>query len=175
MKKIGRETRLIGYDNDINIQRRQAGKAPIYRIVRPRRCLLGHDRSRRRHHAVCAADASLLDVNVLHDRNPVAVKLSDGSIRNAYTVRLLNKRGFDRVIAIDIDGPVNATVHVVGADSVTPDRPMIVLGRDQTTELRLLVTAPSENNPEKSVPVRFRVTDIGLGEVASATDNFVSP
>ena len=85
---------------------------------------------------------SLLDVNVLHDRNPVAVKLSDGSIRNAYTVRLLNKRGFDRVIAIDVDGPVNATVHVVGADSVTPDRPMIVLGRDQTTELRLLVTAP---------------------------------
>ena len=92
---------------------------------------------------------------MLHDRNPVAVKLSDGSIRNAYTVRLLNKRGFDRVIAIDIDGPVNATVHVVGADSVTPDRPMIVLGRDQTTELRLLVTAPSENNPEKSIPVRF--------------------
>ena len=118
---------------------------------------------------------SLLDINVLHDRNPIAVKLSDGSIRNAYTVRLLNKRGFDRVIAIDIDGPVNASVHVVGADSVTPDRPMIVLGRDQTTELRLLVTAPAENNPDKSIPVRFRVTDIGLGEVASATDNFVSP
>ena len=51
---------------------------------------------------------TLLDINVLHDRNPVAVKLSDGSIRNAYTVRLLNKRGFDRVIAIDIDGPANA-------------------------------------------------------------------
>ena len=39
---------------------------------------------------------SLLDVNVLvlHDRNPVAVKLSDGSIRNGYTVRLM-KRGLD--------------------------------------------------------------------------------
>jgi len=118
---------------------------------------------------------SLLDINVLHDRNPIAVKLSDGSIRNAYTVRLLNKRGFDRVIAIDVDGPLNATVHVVGVDSVTPDRPMIVIGRDQTTELRLLVTAPSEENPEKSVPVKFRVTDIGLGEAASATDHFVSP
>ena len=176
MKKIGRETRLIGYDNDINIQRRQAGKPPVYRIVRARTVVYS---------AMIAAvgaimlyallTRSLLDINVLHDRNPVAVKLSDGSIRNAYTVRLLNKRGFDRVIAIDIDGPVNATVHVVGTDSVTPDRPMIVMGRDQTTELRLLVTAPSVNNPEKSLPVRFRVTDIGLGEVASATDNFVSP
>jgi cytochrome c oxidase accessory protein FixG len=176
MAKIGRETRLIGYDNDINIQRRQAGKPPIYRVVRPRTVVYS---------ALIATvgaimlyamlTRSLLDINVLHDRNPVAVKLSDGSIRNAYTVRLLNKRGFDRVIAIDIDGPVNASVHVVGADSVTPDRPMIVLGRDQTTELRLLVTAPAESNPEKSVPVRFRVTDIGLGEVTSATDNFVSP
>ena len=152
------------------------GKPPIYRIVRPRTIIYA---------AMIAAvgaimlyallTRTLLDVNVLHDRNPVAVKLSDGSIRNAYTVRLLNKRGFDRVIAIDVEGPVNATLHVVGADSVTQDRPMIVLARDTTTELRILVTAPAENNPEKSVPVHFRVTDIGLGEVASATDHFVSP
>ena len=129
MKKIGREPRLIGYDNDINIQRRQAGKPPIYRIVRPRTIVYS---------AMIAGvgaimlyallTRTLLDVNVLHDRNPVAVRLSDGSIRNAYTVRLLNKRGFDRVVAIDVDGPNNATVHVVGVDSVTPDRPMIVLG-----------------------------------------------
>ncbi len=176
MKKIGRETRLIGYDNDINVQRRQSGKASIYRIVRPRTVLYS---------AIIAvvgsimlyalATRSLLDVNVLHDRNPIAVRLSDGSIRNAYTVRLLNKRGFDRVIAIDVDGPNNATIHVIGVDSVTPDRPMIVIGRDTTSELRVLVTAPAADNPEKSIPVRFRVTDIGLGEVASATDNFVAP
>jgi cytochrome c oxidase accessory protein FixG len=176
MNKIGRETRLIGYDNDINIARRQAGKAPIYRIVRPRTIVYS---------LIIAAvgsimlyallTRSLLDVNVLHDRNPIAVMLSDGSIRNAYTVRLLNKRGFDRVIAIDIEGPVNATLHVVGTDSVTPDRPMIVIGRDQTEELRVLVTAPAKDNPEKSTPVKFHVTDIGLGEVASATDNFVTP
>ncbi|MBI5263773.1 MAG: cytochrome c oxidase accessory protein CcoG [Bradyrhizobium sp.] len=176
MKKINRSTGLIGYDNDINIERRQAGQLPVYRIVRPRTLI---------YTAVIVlvgglmlytlATRSLLEVNVLHDRNPVAVRLSDGSIRNGYTIRLLNKRGFDRVIAIDVDGPTAATVHIVGVDSVTPDRPMIVIGRDQTSELRVLVTAPSESNPEQSVPVRFHVTDIGLGEVASATDNFVSP
>jgi cytochrome c oxidase accessory protein FixG len=176
MKKVGREPRLIGYDNDINIQRRQAGKPPIYRIVRPRTIVYSAMIAGVGAIMLCALlTRSLLDVNVLHDRNPVAVRLSDGSIRNAYTVRFLNKKAFDRVVAIDVDGPNNATVHVVGTDSVTPDRPMIILGRDQTTELRVLVTAPSEGNPEKSVPVKFRVTDIGLGEVASATDNFVSP
>jgi cytochrome c oxidase accessory protein FixG len=176
MKKIGRESRLIGYDNDINIHRRQAGQPEIRRSVRPRTILYSAMI------AVVGAimlyallSRSLLDVSVLHDRNPVAVRLSDGSIRNAYTVRLLNKRGFDRVVAIDVDGPANATLHVVGVDSVTPERPMIVLGRDQTTELRVLVTAPSEANPEKSIPLKFRVTDIGLGEAASATDNFVTP
>jgi cytochrome c oxidase accessory protein FixG len=176
MKKIGRETRLIGYDNDINIHRREAGKPRVYRMVRPRTIAYG---------AIIAvvggimlytlATRSLLDINVLHDRNPIAVKLSDGSIRNAYTVRLLNKRGFDRVIAIDVEGPKNATLHVVGVDSVTPDRPMIVIGRDMTSELRVLVTAPAEDNPAKSIPVTFHVTDIGLGEAASATDNFVAP
>ena len=178
MKKIGRPTSLIGYDNDINIQRRQAGKPPIYRIVRPRTVI----------YSVLIvmvgaimlytlATRSLLDVNVLHDRNPVAVRLSDGSIRNGYTIRLLNKRGFDCVVAIEISGPKNATLHVVGADSdsVTPGRPMIVIGRDQTTELRALVTEPAGDNPEKSIPVTFRVTDTGLGDVASATDNFVTP
>ena len=176
MEKIGRPKRLIGYDNDINIQRRREGKPPVYKIVRARTVAYS---------AIIAgiggfmvytlATRSLLDINVLHDRNPVAVKLSDGSIRNAYTARLLNKSGYDRVIAIDIDGPVNSTIHVVGADSVTPDRPMIVIPRDSTSELRLLVTAPSESNPEKSIPVRFRVTDIGLGEAATVTDNFVAP
>jgi cytochrome c oxidase accessory protein FixG len=179
MTKIGRPTRLIGYDNDINIVRRQAGQAgkePVTRIIRPRTVIYAF--------VIAMVGAimlyalltrSLLDVNVLHDRNPVAVRLSDGAIRNAYTVRLLNKRGFDRVIAIDVEGPVNATVHVVGVDSVTPDRPMIVIPRDQTAELRVLVTAPAESNPEKSIPVRFHVTDVGLGEAASATDHFVSP
>ena len=176
MTKVSRKTGLIGYDNDINVQRRVAGKQEIFKPVRARTVVYASLIT-----VVCAVMAyalmsrTLLDVNVLHDRNPIAVRLSDGSIRNGYTLRFLNKRGFDRVIAIDVDGPADAKLHVIGADSVTPDRPMIVLGRDTTTELRVLVTAPLDEKAEKSVPVTFRVTDIGLGEVASATDHFVLP
>jgi cytochrome c oxidase accessory protein FixG len=176
MKKVGRPTRLIGYDNDINVQRRITGKEEIFKPVRARTIVYASFIT-----AVCAVmlyallTRSLLDLNVLHDRNPVAVRLSDGSIRNGYTLRFLNKRGFDRVVAVDVDGPVNAQIHIVGADSVTPDRPMIVLARDATTELRVLVTAPFDEKAEKTVPVKFRVTDIGLGEATSATDHFVIP
>jgi len=176
MNKINRPTRLIGYDNDINVQRRISGQNEIFKPVRARTIVYAAVIA-----AVCAVmlyallTRSLLDLNVLHDRNPVAVKLSDGSIRNGYTLRFLNKRGFDRVIAVDIDGPADAQIHIVGADSVTPDRPMIVLGRDTTTELRVLVTAPFDEKADKTSSVKFRVTDIGLGEVASATDHFVLP
>jgi cytochrome c oxidase accessory protein FixG len=176
MKKVGRPMRLIGYDNDINVQRRIAGKREIFKPLRARTVVYAAVIA-----AVCAVmlyallTRSLLDLNVLHDRNPVAVRLSDGSIRNGYTLRFLNKRGFDRVIAVDIDGPPDAKIHIVGADSVTPDRPMIVLARDTTTELRVLITAPFSEKVDKTVPIKFRVTDIGLGEVTSATDHFVMP
>lgn len=176
MKRIGRPIRLIGYDNDINVQRRTSGKAEAFKPIRSRTVVYAALIT-----MVCAVmlhallTRSLLDLNVLHDRNPVAVKLSAGAIRNGYTLRFLNKRGFDRVIAVDVDGPANAQIHIVGVDSVTPERPMIVLARDATTELRVLVTAPFDETMEKTQPVKFRITDIGLGEVASATDHFVTP
>ncbi|WP_457488216.1 4Fe-4S dicluster domain-containing protein, partial [Tardiphaga sp. P5_C10] len=176
MSKIGRPTRLIGYDTDINIARRKAGKSEIYRIIRPRTIVYAG--------LIAIVGAimlyalltrSLLDINVLHDRNPVAVRLSDGSIRNAYTVRLLNKRGAGRVVTLDVNGPANATVHVVGMDVASSGRPEIVLGRDQTTELRVLVTAPAAGNSEKSIPLVMRVTDAAHGDMALATDHFVAP
>ena len=113
---------------------------------------------------------------MLHDRNPVAVKLSDGSIRNAYTVRLLNKRGFDRVIAIDVDGPANAT-DPRRRRRLRDAGPADDRARARYHHRAAACSSPrrSDDNPEKSIPVRFRVTDIGLGEVASATDNFVTP
>lgn len=176
MGKIGRPTRLIGYDNDLNGNRRIAGQKEVFKPIRARTVVYAALIA-----MVCAVmlhallTRSLLDLTVLHDRNPVAVKLSTGAIRNGYTLRFLNKRGFDRVIAVDVDGPANAPIHIVGVDSVTPDRPMIVLARDATTELRVLVTAPFDETMEKTQPVKFRITDIGLGEVASATDHFVTP
>lgn len=175
MKKIDRPTGLIGYDNDINIHRREKGLPSIYRIVRPRTVVYS---------LLIAAVSSvmlsalmsrqLLDISALHDRNPIAIRLSDGSIRNAYTLHILNKREVDRTIVVDIDGPANAKIRMIGADSITPDRPMIVLARDSTTELRVLVTTPQANS-QKTSPVTFIVTDLGFGETARVTDNFVTP
>ena len=39
MAKIGRPTGLIGYDTELNVQRRIAREEPVVRIVRPRTIL----------------------------------------------------------------------------------------------------------------------------------------
>jgi len=176
MTRIGRPTRLIGYDNDINVQRRMAGKPEVFRPVRARTVAYA---------AIIAVVGAimlytlltrqLLEVSVMHDRNPIAVRLSDGSVRNAYTVRLLNKRAFDRTVVIDVDGISGPVLHVVGSDSIIPDRPAIVVGKDQTNELRVLVTIPPDIRLDPSSKVVFRVTDLGTGEIAAAQDTFVVP
>ena len=51
---------------------------------------------------------TVLEVNVLHDRNPPFVLLSDGSIRNGYTVKILNKLHEPREFALAVRGPAEA-------------------------------------------------------------------
>ena len=86
--------RLIAYDTDINIKRRQAGKAAgLPHRARPHRALCRHHRAGRRHHDLRAGDARpRRAISVIHDRNPMFVRLSDGALRNAYTIRIVNKR-----------------------------------------------------------------------------------
>ncbi len=179
MTKVSRPTGLIGYDNDINVQRRISGNAGGVQA--------GAGANRRLPSlitVVCAVmlyalmSRTLLNVNVLHDRNPIAVRLSDGSTRNGYTLRFLNKRGFDRVIAIDVDGPAERQSFTSSARIPrTPDRPMIILGaRHHHRTARMLMPAPFDEKAEKvsagHLPHhRYR----SPGEVASATRPFRSP
>jgi cytochrome c oxidase accessory protein FixG len=173
MKKVDRPTGLIAYDTDINIARHAEGKAPIYRIVRPRTliyagiialvgCVMLY----------ALLTRSLLDISVRHDRNPLFVTLSDGSIRNAHTVHLLNKRHDTSTVALDVEGLPDAEVRVVGLDA--PGKPLVAIGPDQGREVRVLVTIPPASKVDQSTPLTFRATDTATGETAVATDHFVA-
>jgi len=173
MEKTGRPAGLIAYDTDINIKRRQEGKANIFRIVRARTLIYAG--------MIALVGAVMLyalltrsyvGVNVLHDRNPLFVTLSDGSVRNAYTVHLLNKRPQTRTVVFDVEGIDHPQLHVVGLDTVVGGKPEIVIGPDQTSEVRLLVTVPP--GLERSTTLTFRVTDVTTGETAAAAEHFIA-
>jgi cytochrome c oxidase accessory protein FixG len=175
MKKVHRPAGLIAYDNDINMARRTEGKAPLYRFIRPRTLIYAGII------AVVGAimlyallSRSYLDVSVRHDRNPLFVTLSDGSIRNAHTVHLLNKRHAISPVVVDVEGLPGADIHVVGVDATIPGKPLIPVGPDQGREIRVLVTVPASPNLAKSTPITFRATDSSTGETAVATDHFIA-
>ena len=173
MREIGRPTGLIGYDTDINMERRCEGKAPIYRIVRPRTliyvaaiAIVGSIM------LYALATRSTMDVNVLHERNPLFVKLSDGGVRNDYTVRLLNK-GTERSFVLDVTGLRGATLRIAGVDRKPDGRLAVEVGQDQTREVRLSVRVNSAHVPQRAVDIAIEMTDIASGQTTSARDHFV--
>jgi polyferredoxin len=116
---------------------------------------------------------SITSVNVIHDRNPEYVMLSDGGVRNAYTVRILNKRTTPRAFAVSVEGLPDATVETIGANGGEGNQ-VVAVEADQTRELRVIVSVATPP-AEPSVPVTFVVTDTEDGETASVVDNFRGP
>jgi polyferredoxin len=55
-------------------------------------------------------------LSVQHDRDPLAVRLSDGSVRNAYTMKLLNKSTSPQHYTLGVEG-LDATMTIVGNGS----------------------------------------------------------
>jgi polyferredoxin len=84
------------------------------------------------------ANRSTLEINVLHDRNPAYVLLSDGSIRNGYTVKILNKLHEPREFELEVSGLAGAQLAILGME---PDA-RIRVATDDLRELRVFVTLP---------------------------------
>ena len=173
MSKIGRPPRLIAYDTDLNIQRHREGLAPEYRFARTRTLM---------YVAIIAIVGGVMSfalitrtaqsISVLHDRNPIFVRLSDGAIRNAYTVRIANKRSDRREFALSLSGLAGSLLDVV--QTRDDGRFVVDVGPDQTREVRVLVTDYADR-PAGSTPVNFHLYDVGTGERASASDYFRAP
>jgi cytochrome c oxidase accessory protein FixG len=175
MQKLGRPTGLIGYDTDANVARRLRGAPPLSRIVRPRTVL----------YAILIAGVGLAllaalalrtftGLSVLHDRNPIYVTLADGSIRNGYTLRILNKRPVERTFTVSVEGLRGARLEVAGA-TAEGGNAAVTVAPDATHEIRTLVFAPPGEKLEKSIPLTFRIVDFASGESAQADDYFKAP
>ncbi len=174
MKKIGRAPRLIAYDTDINIKRRQAGLAPIYRLIRPRTVLYA---------ALIALIGAVMlyallgrdyfGIAVIHDRNPLYVRTASGAIRNAYAVRLTNKKSETERFRLAVSGVPGASMEIFGGERDSSGADVIEVGPDKTQEVRVLVSTAIAQ-PSGSIPVSFVArTEDGVAEVAA--DHFWSP
>ncbi|WP_105382752.1 cytochrome c oxidase accessory protein CcoG [Neorhizobium alkalisoli] len=116
-----------------------------------------------------------LEVNVLHDRNPQFVLESDGSIRNGYTIRLLNMIPEPRTIMVSMEGLPEATMKITGVTDVPGRLFAVNVEPDKTLALRVFVTLPKEAISAQTSDFRFIAEDRSSHEQDSYAAVFNTP
>ena len=177
MERIGRPRGLIDYDSVANDQRRRAALPTRMRWVRPRTvayfgaglvagCVM----------LFALATRADLDVNVLHDRNPLFTALSDGSVRNGYIFKILNKSRMKRNLVLVVGQVEGATLSVIGAgDGGSPAAPRFSVKPDRLRSFRLLVTVSREFVTSDTMDIRFIPIDVDNDTKAAYSGIFRGP
>ncbi len=83
-----------------------------------------------------------IGISVLHDRNPLFVLLSDGSIQNGYDVKILNMTTQPQDMVFSIAGLPGATLTVPGAAEAPTTQLQLAVEPDLVLPLRVYVRAP---------------------------------
>lgn len=97
-----------------------------------------------------------IDISAIQDRNPLYVRLSDGAIRNSFTIKVRNMQARPRSAEISVTGLQKGALWQAGGDRAFATRTIPVsLAADSVTRLRVFVAAPAEG-PERE-PFGFAV------------------
>ena len=168
MGKIGRPKGLIAYDTDLNIERRAAGEKPCFDLIRPRTIL---------YTVLIVAISGLmlfglanrteLSLDSYRDRAPNYVILSNGSVRNGYTLTVVNKANESRLLSLALQGDPAFTMRVLGAEAEA-----LAVGPDETRDYCIFLNLPRAAVDAASEPIAFVVTDAVTGEVAETPSVF---
>jgi cytochrome c oxidase accessory protein FixG len=156
MDKVGRPRALIAFDTDAAVLDRKEGRKAAYKLLRPRTIYYGVALA-----LVCGlmawglANRSLLDVHALRDRNPEFVRLHDGAIRNAYTLKFDNKSFQPLPVAIAFAGVPNAQLSAPGAAQGDSRQLRATVQPNEVLALRVFVTARPQDLASSSLPARF--------------------
>jgi cytochrome c oxidase accessory protein FixG len=138
MARVDRPQNLIGYATIAGLEAEAKGGTAKPKLLRPRTLLYAGLMTLVGVVMLVALTArTTLDVNVQPDRNPLFVRLSDGGIRNGYTVKILNKLHEPRTFEINADGLAGARLTIDGYDGVA--HPTVSVATDVLSQLRIFV------------------------------------
>jgi polyferredoxin len=103
------------------------------------------------------------------------VQLSDGGLRNGYTVKILNKTHTTRAFRIAVNGLKDAELSIVGLGDGSPG---IEVVPDDLRALKVHVTVPASERDElkgAATPFRFAITDVSDGTTTHHETMFRGP
>ena len=173
MEKVDLPLNLIDFDTDKNIESRHAGAETTLNLFRPRTYFYG---------AIIAVVSALmlyqlvsrvpLELNIQRDRNPLFVQLSNGDVRNGYTLKILNKTQNSRTYRLSHKSEADLTMRLLGteeqAESLSVD-----VGPSSLADIRVFLTGAQTSSGSENVPVQFFVTDEESGATADYLSTFV--
>lgn len=126
MEKVGLPKGLIRYDTENRLEAKKQGRNETLKFIRPRTiyyaCVLTLVGSIMLY-ALLARP--LLEISVLHDRNPLFVALSDGTIRNGYTLKILNKTHDPHNYTLAVEGLEDPKIDIQSAGDVRSNNLMV--------------------------------------------------
>ena len=160
MARIGRPRGLIDYATFENAELERRGEAP-----KPLRKVLFRPRTLIYFSIWGAIGLALLfglstrtrlDVSAQEDRNPLYVRLSDGAVRNGYTVKIRNMELRPRNVRITLEGLPGAVMWAEAGRRETATRSLeATVPADALQKLRIFVAAPAgEERREAAFAVR---------------------
>ena len=118
MAKIGRPQKLIAYDTFRSLELEAKGGGLQLRLIRPRTMLYAALLSIAGVVTLLGSlNRTMLSLNAVADRNPFFTVLSDGSVRNTFTVRILNKLYSTHTFTLGIEGIEGAKISALGHES----------------------------------------------------------
>jgi cytochrome c oxidase accessory protein FixG len=174
MDRMGSPAGLIAFDTERNLAASAEGGHAPRRYIRVRTML----------YATVYALVGLailyalltrtpLEASALPDRNPLFVTLSDGSIRNGYTLKLLNRTQKPQTVVIGHHGLPGAEIAFVGTD----DRGgrAVTVAPDSVASLRAYVTVPQSAWTGGPVDFEFELESAGGDYRATAPARFEGP
>ena len=172
MRKVDRPLGLIRWDTLARQQAREQGRSAPWKAVRPRTILYA---------AMFAIVAIVMavtfflrttaDLSAQRDRSPNFVRLSNGDIRNSYTVKISNKDQHERRFVLELQGLPGAALAIANPPDANPGLPVHA---DNVGTFRVLVTVPAGQAPSGSHAIEFRVRD-EAGQGAAHASVFVGP
>ncbi|MEM7123470.1 MAG: cytochrome c oxidase accessory protein CcoG [Pseudomonadota bacterium] len=168
---------LISYDTDRNLANKAEGKPLRYRLIRPRTIIYS---------VLLVVVATVMvwslatraqvDINVLHDRNPLFVTLSDGSIRNGYTIKILNMTREEKAYKLAFEGLGYAEMTVVGQeDSASQNIARLTAGSDTVATYRVFMVVPADLVQGEVQDFNFVLTELQSSETVRRGTVFRGP
>lgn len=177
MDRIERPRGLIAYDTSRNQERRQAGEKPRLNLVRARTIVYTLALLLVSGIMIYAlATREMLQVSVIRDRNPLFVTLSDGSIRNGYAIKLINKEHVTHRFRITAEGMEGATLF--GPEATPGGLDAIEVGPDSLKNIRIFVSLPHANLSALNggeADLTIVATAVETGQRAASVTSFRGP